>query len=381
MVAVVRRHVGGGFIAVILSAFFFSTSGTFAKALLLTGWSPLAVVTIRVAGAAVLLLPSTLWMLRGRWHQVRAHLAIVLAYGFFAIGAAQFGYFAAVEHLDVGVALLIEYLGVVFVVLFIWARTRRTPHPYTLLGVVLAVSGLALVLDLTGSAPPNVVGILWALVAAIGMAGHFLLAARPTPVPTAAFAGLGLTVGTIILSTLGVIGLVPIRVGSGPVDLAGRQFPAWVAFAELCIVAAALAYLFAILGARRLGSTVASFVSLSEVLFAVLIAWLLLGESPGWMQIIGGILVLGGVVAVRIGEMRAAAALETAALATAALATAALETAALETAAELDAAGAVRLDPTEAWADPSLSQDVDHGAVDEIIEALSDPGPASVHAP
>lgn len=304
MVEIVRRQVGSGFVAVIVSSLFFSTSGTFAKALLVTGWSPLAVVTIRVGGAALLLLPWTVISLRGRWRELGGQFGLVLAYGLFAVTAAQLGYFAAVEHLDVGVALLIEYLGIVLVVLWVWAWTRRTPHPYTLAGVVLAVAGLVLVLDLTGAAPPNVIGVLWALLAAVGMGGHFVIAARPTRIPTVAFAGLGLTVGTVLLTLAGLVGFVPLYAGSGPVTLAGLQVPPWVAFVELCLVAGAASYLIAIAGARRLGSTLASFVGLSEVLFAALIAWLLLGEVPGWMQALGGLLILGGVVAVRVGELR-----------------------------------------------------------------------------
>ena len=58
--------------------------------------------------------------------------------------------------------------------------------------------------------------------------------------------------------------------------------------------------------ARILGSTVASFVGLTEVLFAVLFAWLLLGELPGLVQLAGGVLIISGVVAVRLGELRRA---------------------------------------------------------------------------
>ena len=57
-----------------------------------------------------------------------------------------------------------------------------------------------------------------------------------------------------------------------------------------------------ILGARLLGSTLASFVGLTEVLFAVLFAWLLLAELPGVLQLVGGAVLLSGVVAVRLGE-------------------------------------------------------------------------------
>ena len=48
-----------------------------------------------------------------------------------------------------------------------------------------------------------------------------------------------------------------------------------------------------------MGSRVASFVGLSEVLFAVLIAWFVLGEAPTLVQAIGGALIVAGVVLVR----------------------------------------------------------------------------------
>jgi len=58
------------------------------------------------------------------------------------------------------------------------------------------------------------------------------------------------------------------------------------------------------MAARSLGSKVASFVSLTEVLFAVIWAWLLLGELPGPIQLLGGLLIVGGVVLVRVDELR-----------------------------------------------------------------------------
>lgn len=304
MVAQIRRQFGSGLLAMVLSCLFFATSGTFGKSLISAGWSPGTVVTIRVAGAAVVLLPWTLSVLRGRWREVASHLPLVALYGFFGIAAAQLGYFGAVRHLDIGVALLLEYLGTVLVVLWIWARTRRVPHRFTLLGVLLAVAGLGCVLDLTGAAPPNVTGVAWGLFAAVGMAGHYILAARKTPVPAVAFAGLGLVSGAVLLALAGAVGMVPMRVGASEVTLAGEVLPAWVALAELVLIAAAAAYLIGIIGARRLGSTLASFVGLIEVLFAILIAAFLLGEVPGPIQALGGALILAGVVAVRIGELR-----------------------------------------------------------------------------
>ena len=50
---------------------------------------------------------------------------------------------------------------------------------------------------------------------------------------------------------------------------------------------------------RVLGAKLASFVGLSEVLFTVLFAWVLLGELPRPVQLVGGLFILAGVVAVR----------------------------------------------------------------------------------
>jgi drug/metabolite transporter (DMT)-like permease len=71
------------------------------------------------------------------------------------------------------------------------------------------------------------------------------------------------------------------------------------------VIAAALAYVVGISAARILGSKLASFVGLTEVLFAVLFAWLFLGQLPTGMQLVGGVLIVAGVALVRVDELRA----------------------------------------------------------------------------
>ena len=63
-----------------------------------------------------------------------------------------------------------------------------------------------------------------------------------------------------------------------------------------------MAYVLGIAAGRRLGSRLASFVSLLEVVAGVTFAWLLLGQVPARMQLIGGASILLGVVVVRLGE-------------------------------------------------------------------------------
>lgn len=298
------RPTGVGLWFALASAATFATSGPFAKSLLLEGWSSGAVVLLRVGGAALVLAAPTWLALRGRWSLVRRNLGAVLAYGAVAVAGCQVSYFYAVQRLDVGVALLLEYLGIVLVVLWVWLRSRRAPGRLTGLGVLLAVAGLALVLDLTGQSRPDLVGVLWGLLAATGLATYFVLAAEESDLPPVALAGAGMAAGAVVLALLGAVGLLPMHFSAAPVTLRGVELPWWTAIGELALVAAAAAYLLGIFAARRLGSTVASFVGLTEVLFAVVFAWLLLGELPHLVQLAGGVLIVGGVVAVRAGELR-----------------------------------------------------------------------------
>jgi drug/metabolite transporter (DMT)-like permease len=86
--------------------------------------------------------------------------------------------------------------------------------------------------------------------------------------------------------------------------LAGVEVAWWVPTTWLVLVATVLAYLTGIGAISRLGTRVASFVGLTEVLAAVLIAWVVLSELPGPIQLVGGTLILLGIVLVQRGDQQ-----------------------------------------------------------------------------
>ncbi len=65
-----------------------------------------------------------------------------------------------------------------------------------------------------------------------------------------------------------------------------------------------IAYVAGIAAARRLGAKLASFTGMAEVFFAVLCAWLLLGQLPSPREFAGGAFMLAGVILVRVDETR-----------------------------------------------------------------------------
>jgi len=170
--------VGTGLALTLLSTATFGTSGAFAASLLEAGWSSAAAVTARVALAAAVLTVPTLLTLRGRWHLLVRNWRPVVTYGVVAVAACQLFYFNAVERLDVAVALLLEYLGTVLVVGWMWARHGQRPRPLTVAGGATAVAGLTLVLDVLGAVRVDVGGVLWGLGAAVGLAVFFVISAH-----------------------------------------------------------------------------------------------------------------------------------------------------------------------------------------------------------
>jgi drug/metabolite transporter (DMT)-like permease len=289
------------------SALSFGLSGTLARGLLDTGWSPGAVTLIRIGLAAVLVAPFGLFALRGRWHLLRRNAGMILGYGTFAVAGAQFCYFSAVQYMQVAPALLIEYTAPAAVVVWLWLRHGQRPSPVTLLGIVLAVLGLVLVVGVVSGAEVSVAGVLWALGAMVGCSVYFLLSAdNGRGLPPLTLAAGGLVVGAALLGLLAAAGALPMAVADAPATYNGGEIAWWIPLLLLGLVTAALAYSLGIAAIRRLGSRVSSFVGLTEVLAALGWAWLLLAELPSTVQLLGALLIVFGVVAVKLGERQVA---------------------------------------------------------------------------
>jgi drug/metabolite transporter (DMT)-like permease len=297
---------GAGLTLAVLSAATFGTSGAFASSLISAGWSPAAAVSARIAVSALLLTVPALLQLRGRWSLLRRGAGQVLAFGLIAVAGCQLFYFSAIQRMPVGVALLLEYLGAVLVVVWLWLRHGQRPRRLTVIGAVAAIAGLVLVLNLDGSTRLDPIGVMWALLAAVGLAIYFLISAAPgeDPLPPLVMAWGGMWVGAATLGVLGVSGVLPMTASTADVVFLGHRVSWLVPVIGVSLLASAIAYVAGIGGVRRLGAKVGSFVGMSEVLFAILFAWALLGQLPTAMQFLGGAFILAGVTLVRADEMR-----------------------------------------------------------------------------
>jgi drug/metabolite transporter (DMT)-like permease len=295
--------VRAGLLLALVSATSFALSGALARGLIDVGWSPGAVVLARIGIGALVVAPLAARAMRGRWRSLRRNRRIVLLYGAVPVAGTQFAYFSAVAAMDVAPALLIEYTAPAAIVVWLWLRRGERPRPLTLAGAGLAAVGLVLVLDLLSGADLALDGVLWALAAMLGAATYFLMSADTrSGVPPLALAGGGLAVGSVGLGVLALAGVLPMRATTAAPTYAGEAVAWWLPFIGLGVVTAAIAYTTGIAASRRLGSRLASFVALLEVVAAVIFAWLLLDQLPGMLQLIGGAFIVAGVIVVKLGE-------------------------------------------------------------------------------
>jgi len=302
-------HFRTGLLFALSSAFAFGLSGPLGKSLMEAGWSPTAAVTARLAGGAVAMAVFATMMNRNWVREALGHWKTVVAYGVVPIAGAQLCYYNAVSHLSVGVALLIEYTAPVLVVGWLWATTRRRPTNLTLAGVVLAVAGIMLVLDVFSDVHINLVGVAWALVAAVCAACYFMMSDEVSADPTEegalnpiTLATAGLIVGAVAVALLGASRAMPMTFTANDTVVAGFTTSWIVPVTAMALIPTAIAYTLGIMGVARLRPRFASLVGLSEVMFAVLAAWVLLGEALAPIQVVGAAVVLAGLVLARQGD-------------------------------------------------------------------------------
>ena len=294
------RALASGLALALLSATTFGSSGVGAKALIEAGWTAGGAVLARLAGGAFVLLIVGTVVYRGRWPLGPGAVRVLVIYGTVAMAGTQFAFFNAVRTLDVGVALLIEFLAPVLLLGWTALRTRTLPARLTLMGAGIALAGLVLVIDPRGTGPLDLAGVAWGLAAAVGLSAFFVLSSRDSSgLPALVMAAGGTLVGAVIIGGAGLVGLIPVRMTMDRALLAGVEVAWWIPALWLVLIATVAAYLTGIGAISRLGTRVASFVGLTEVLAAILIAWVVLSELPGTPQLLGGILILCGIVLVQ----------------------------------------------------------------------------------
>ncbi|HSZ43207.1 MAG TPA: EamA family transporter [Trebonia sp.] len=319
-----RDHRGVGLGVALLSAATFGTSGTFGDGLLRAGWSPGAAVLARIIVAALALTPLAIIQLRGQWHVIRRRARLILAYGLVGVDGCTLCYFYAIKSMPVGIALLLEYLGAIMVIAWLWLARGQRPRGLTIAGAIAAIAGLALMVGITGSGGISAIGFMWGMLAAVSMAVFFFLsdspaqpaspageavtagdtgaAGRDEPLSPVVLSWAGMCVGAAVLAILVAARAVPFAASTRDVVFLSWHVSWILPVLGVGLLATATGYVTGIGAVRYLGPKLASFIGMSEILFAAAFGWWLLRQVPTDMQFAGGALILVGLILIRADE-------------------------------------------------------------------------------
>lgn len=290
----VRRR---GLLLVGAAAMLWGTSGLTATVAYDRGVHPFTVSSWRMALGAVALLPL---LLRGGSGGREAGQRLCgrelrrLATVGIALGAYQACYFLAVQLAGVAIATLLTLgLAPVLVVLGERMITRRPTEPATLVGIVLALAGLA---ALVGMPSGETEGLLAGAALAIGSAVGYAVLTLAGGALSRRMDARRLTVLAFVIAA-GV--LLPITAATAGLGL-GRDPVAWVAMLYLGILPTAVAYRLFFAGLERVTASSAAVLVLLEPLVATTLAVSLIGERLDFVGWLGAALLVGAVVVVSV---------------------------------------------------------------------------------
>jgi len=264
------------------------------------GMSALQVTQMRVLGAA-LVAGAVLFILDRRSFRVpRGQRLALVVMGVIGVGLPQASYALAVELLPVGIALLLEYLAVPMVAVFAFVVFKERVRTRIWVSIGLIMAGLAVVAQIWNSSL-NVVGTLWALVAALSLSTYFLVGEKQMEtISPLALMFWSMTIAAGFWAFIsGWWRLDPLVFAqSVPLTgvLEGVPAPMWMLLLWNVVMGSFAPFLLSLAAIKKLSATAAGIAATSEIVFAFIVAWLWIGENLSGSQIIGAAVVLSGII-------------------------------------------------------------------------------------
>jgi drug/metabolite transporter (DMT)-like permease len=298
-----RRRPWLGYAMVLTAATLFAVNGVVAKVILASGISSLRLTEVRITGAAIGLVFALAIVRPELLRVTRDELPFLALFGVCGLAFVQWLYFLAIHRLEIGIALLIQYLAPLLVALWVRFVVHKPVRRTLWLALGLALFGLSLVVQIWRGSGAGLdgLGVLAALGGAVAFAAYILLAEhgvkRRDAVSLTAY---GFVFGALFFAVIQPWWTFPSGHVSEDVsllgNLAGSHLPVWALMLWIIVLGAIVPFVLFVGSLHHIPATRASIVSMFEPVVASAVAWAWLGESLDPVQVVGGAIVLCGIV-------------------------------------------------------------------------------------
>ena len=290
-----------GYAMVLTAGMLFAVNGTVSKVILVSsGLSSMRLTEARCTGALIGL-AAVLFATRSQsLRTTRGELAFLFAYGLLGVALVQLYYFLAIERLDIGISLLIQYLAPLMVAL--WARfvVKERVRRRVWVALVLALAGLAVMVDLFGGVSLDGLGVVFSLLAAVMFACALLLGehavGRRDPLSLLCY---GFLFASIFWAVVQPWWSFPFHTlterASLLGNLAGSHLPVWALVLWVVVLGTIMPFFLFVGALRHLPATRVGIVAMIEPVLGALVAYAWLDESLAAQQFLGGAVVLAAI--------------------------------------------------------------------------------------
>ena len=290
-----------GEILTLLGAVFFSFNGVVAKLVLTSGLSSMRLTQVRCGGAFIFLGLYMLLRHRHKLKATKAELPHLFAYGIVGFLAVQALYFVAITRLHVSIGLILEFTAPIWIVLWLRFVKRKVVPQLMWVAILLAFGGLVLIAQVWKGSTLDPIGVIAALLDGIVLAAFFLIGEKLTDkrdveslmVYGFGFASVGLAIAMPLWS-------YPTEIFTQSMNLQGRfaafDLPGWVLIAWVIIMGTIVPYLLVVNGLKLLSASTSSVMGMAEPVLAGVFAWIWLSEKWNFIQLVGGVTVIIGII-------------------------------------------------------------------------------------
>jgi drug/metabolite transporter (DMT)-like permease len=287
---------------VLTAASLWAVNGVVSKVIIESGGIAAQRLTeVRTTGAFVLL-AATLALARPETLRVRRReLPVLLAFGILGLAFVQWFYFEAISRLDIGVALLIQYIAPVLVAL--WARFAYHEPVRRRIWAALALSilGIALLVELWSGLTLDGLGVAAALGSATTFAVYVLTAERAVtrrdPVSLVCY---GFLLAAACWAVVQPWSSFPFELVDESVSLLGRladvSLPVWGLMVWMVVLGTIVPFALLAASLRHIPASRAAITAMFEPVAATLFAFAWLGETLNELQLVGAVTVLAAIV-------------------------------------------------------------------------------------
>jgi drug/metabolite transporter (DMT)-like permease len=295
---------------VALAATLWGINGSLTRAVMDSGLDETRLSAVRITGTALVLLVFVALTARHHLHLDTREIVAFASFGVLGLVAVQWLYTFAVARMDVALVLVIEYLAPLLVAAWaVLVMREHVPRAVWWL-TVAALGGLGLALGVGGDSLDTVSGIgaLAALLGAVTYAYYALHAERlMRGRPAVAVVALGMGCGAVFWAIAAPWWSFPTETLTHEVALGSRldaTIPAWLALTLIVVMGTVVPFSLMLAGMRRVRATGATVTAMLEPVVAGAVAWLWLDQRLTGLQIVGGAVVIGAVLAAQLVRAR-----------------------------------------------------------------------------